>query len=55
MSDYIEDYKKARRGIAVKGKTCNEAKEDFYKKAKEDIYWAMKNKLIDDRMLDKYK
>lgn len=54
-NDYIDEYKKARRGISIPGKTKKEVIDNFYKQARSDIYWAMEKKLIDDKMLDKYK
>jgi|TARA_X000001382_G_scaffold48366_4_gene32782 hypothetical protein len=49
-NDYIDEYKKARRGIAIAGKTKKEVIENFYKQARSDIYWGMKKRYIDDKL-----
>lgn len=50
-NDYIDEYKKARRGIAIPGKTREQVLKDFYVKARADIYWGMEKRYIDDGVL----
>ena len=50
-NDYIDEYKKARRGIAIPGKTKEEVLKNFYSQARKDVYWGMKQRYIDDRVL----
>ncbi|WJE88147.1 hypothetical protein LFDSGCCC_CDS0006 [Phage C75C1] len=50
VNDYIDEYKKARRGIAIPGKTKQEVIDNFYKQARSDIYWGMKQRYIDDNL-----
>lgn len=51
QNDYIDEYKKARRGIEIPGKTKEEVIKNFFTKAREDIYWGMEKRYIDDGVL----
>ena len=49
--DYIDEYRRVLKGKSVEGKTKKEVIDNFYSQAREDIYWGMKKRYIDDYFL----